>query len=106
MMPTCKICQCSSNNLTCMDLRKVSDHLFQWFLLLQHRLLKKQTDEIDVMISSSTRARKWFEEQIRLRPAEQLIATLNQVKRSRCKESHEMTMIFVLFCHIEKCILE
>ena len=23
LMPTCKICQCSSTNLTCMDLRKV-----------------------------------------------------------------------------------
>ncbi len=26
LMPTCKICQCSSTNLTCMDLRKVDFH--------------------------------------------------------------------------------
>ncbi|CAF2837197.1 unnamed protein product [Rotaria sp. Silwood2] len=60
LMPTCKICQCSSTNLTCMDLRK------------------KQNDDVDVMISSNSRARKWFEEQTRHRTSEQMIATLDQ----------------------------
>ncbi|CAF1566536.1 unnamed protein product, partial [Adineta ricciae] len=60
LMPTCKICQCSSTNLTCMDLRK------------------KQNDDVDVMISSNSRARKWFEDQARQRTIEQMVATLNQ----------------------------
>ncbi|CAF0945733.1 unnamed protein product [Rotaria sordida] len=60
LMPTCKICQCSSTSLTCMDLRK------------------KQNDDVDVMISSNNRARKWFEEQTRHRTSEQMIATLDQ----------------------------
>ncbi|CAF0763009.1 unnamed protein product [Adineta steineri] len=60
LMPTCKICQCSSTNLTCMDLRK------------------KQNDDVDVMISSNSRARKWFEDQTRQRTIEQMIATLDQ----------------------------
>ncbi|CAF4296104.1 unnamed protein product [Rotaria socialis] len=60
LMPTCKICQCSSTNLTCMDLRK------------------KQNDDVDVMISSNSRARRWFEEQTRHRTSEQMISTLDQ----------------------------
>jgi hypothetical protein len=34
LMPTCKICQCSSTNLTCMDLRKVWVFCFVLFFSL------------------------------------------------------------------------
>jgi len=77
LMPTCKLCQCSSSNLTCMDLRK------------------KQSDDIDVMISSNMRARKWFDEQMRQRSAEQMMAVLDQ-RNAFLSKQYDLCVMTVL----------
>ena len=49
----------------------------RWF---DHLCSQKQSDDVDVMIASNSRARKWFEEQVRRRTIEQVMATLDQVR--------------------------